>query len=145
LSERWLTGSLLVLAAGYLVVATSIPLDPWAAEEIINTRTLPVIYGATLALISLVLLARSAGRRVSHTHRRALVVGLVTTLVVFATAVALIGVWLAIPILLIVAMMLLGERRWWLLCVIPAATSLLAWALVTQLLGVVVPSGILSG
>ena len=77
--------------------------------------------------------------------RPGLVVTLVATLLVFAAAVALIGVWLAIPILLIVAMMLLGERRWWLLGAVPAVTALLSWALVTQVLGVFVPSGMLIG
>ena len=143
MSERWLTGVLLLLAAGYLLVAMSIPLDPWAAEERINTQTLPVIYGATLGLISLSLLARSAGRRINVPLRPVLVATLLVIMVMFVLAVALIGVWFAIPVLLVPAMLLLGERRWWLLGTLPAGTALAVWFLVTRLLGVYVPSGML--
>ena len=71
---RLTASALLVLAIGYVWSATNIPLDPWAAEEMVNSRTLPLAYGTALALACLVALvwpgpavpARNAvaGRRV---------------------------------------------------------------------------------
>lgn len=145
MSERWLIGALVIGAAIYLLGATSIPLDPWAAQEAVNTRTLPIIYGATLLILSGALLLRPGRRPMTRPQRPGVVVALVVTMLMFTGAVALLGVWLAIPVLLIPSMLLLGERRWWLLSGVPASTALLTWGLVTQALGVFVPPGLLFG
>lgn len=41
---------LLGLAIGYLITAWQIPMDPWTAQELVNARTLPLLYGAALIL-----------------------------------------------------------------------------------------------
>lgn len=143
MTERWLTAAFVVVAISYLVAAAAIPLDPWAAEEVINTRTLPTIYGGVLAVLALSGLG--ARERLERLARPGVAAGLVVILLVFAIAVVALGIWLAIPVALAPAMMLLGERRAWVLVLVPLLTAIVAWVLVVRLLGIHVPSGVAFG
>jgi hypothetical protein len=140
---RVLLLALLVLGTGYFWAALQIPLDPWAAEEAINSRTLPLLYGASLCGL-VVMLAISA--RTEHLARIAVtgiarVAGLVASMLLFAVMVPRVGVWLAVPFLLVPAMWILGERRWWALSLLPLASAAVAWLVVVRWLGLYVQPG----
>jgi putative tricarboxylic transport membrane protein len=140
---RLLLLGLVMLGLGYLWGAWQIPLDPWAAEETINSRTLPILYGVSLcALVGLVAVG-------AHAERLATVMppglrrlgGLLGAMVLFAVLVPRIGVWLAIPALLTPAMWTMGERRYWALTLLPLVTAAFAWLVVARGLGLYVPRG----
>ena len=46
----------------YLWLAAIIPVDSWAAEEAINTRTLPMVYGFVFLLACWLLLIKGRGQ-----------------------------------------------------------------------------------
>ena len=50
MSFRLLLLTLFAIAAAYLTLVGQIELDPWSAQDTINSRTLPQIYGALLCL-----------------------------------------------------------------------------------------------
>ena len=125
----------------YLWVAAIIPVDSWAAEEAINTRTLPMVYGFVFLLACWLLLIKGRGRADMTLAGLRRVAGLLVCLVAFALAVPLLGVWLATPVLLVPALWVMGERRWWTLSLVPVLTAVVGWGLIEGLLDVYVPGG----
>ncbi len=140
MAYRLLLSLLLACGAGYLVVARTIALDPVSAAELVNSRTLPTVYGALLVAALLVLLMSSPQPARPLVHARQ-AVGVLVVLLVFLWLVPLAGIWLAVVVLLLSTQLLLGERSPRVL----AATSLgvpgLGWLLVEKLLGIHVPAG----
>jgi hypothetical protein len=134
---------LLLMGAGYLLMALRIPLDPWAAEEAINSRTLPLAYGAALCGLLGVLWVRGGRERLSRVPRDGLLrlTGLAGSALLFAAMVPRVGLWLAIPFLLVPAMWVMGERRWWALTVLPVIAAAAVWGVVVVGLGVYVEGG----
>lgn len=134
----------------YLWQALAIELDPWSAEEAINARTLPVIYGVGLLLVAVALFLRPgpqadgappsptpfAGRR-----RWLSLAGQCCAIVGFALAIPRAGPWLALAGLLVAALAIAGERRWWVLVLAPAATAALGWLLIAVVLDVYIDPG----
>ena len=92
--------------------------------------------GGVLGLLAAAgrLALRSAGPNVRYTFA-------LVCLVAFALAVPLLGVWLATPVLLVPALWVMGERRWWTLSLVPVLTAFVGWGLIEGLLDVYVPGG----
>ncbi|MEZ5560450.1 MAG: tripartite tricarboxylate transporter TctB family protein [Pseudomonadales bacterium] len=136
---------LLAVTVGYLMLARNIELDPWSAEELVTSRTLPTLYGALLSLVLLALLitrhpGNLAARQIARTGWMLLM------LVAFVALVPLAGIWPASAALLLGALLLLGERRPAVLLGLPSGIALVGWLLVEQLLGIYVPgAGLWSG
>ena len=143
---RLLLLTLLAAAAGYLVVAARIPMDPFTAAETVNARTLPLLYGGLLAVTLLVLLARrrppagrAAGAEPPPTPRLGRGAGLCVLLLGFALSIERINLWLGLGALLLTSALLLGERRWVALGLVATLVPLGGYLLVEQLLGVRLP------
>jgi hypothetical protein len=145
---------LLLIALGYLWQTQQIPLDPWAAEEAITSQTLPWLYGLTLVILCLAGLVTSVLRERHTTNDlgRAApfqlppggwlrVAGLAAAMLLFALLVPRLGIWLAIPFLLLPAMWVMGERRWLVLFAAPAGMALFGYLIVVQGLGLYVEPG----
>jgi hypothetical protein len=129
----------------YLWLAAILPVDPWAAEEFINSRTLPMGYGFLFVLACWGLMIKGRGEaRVSAAGVRR-VLALLGCLILFALAVPRLGVWWSIPVLLVPALWVMGERRWWAFSILPVATGILGWVLIEAVLGVYVPAGLWIG
>ncbi len=71
------------------------------------------------------------------------ITGMVVALVFSILVVPLVGFYAGAAIMLIVLLLLLGERHWPRLVVYPAIVTLLVWALFAQLLSIRLPSGTL--
>jgi hypothetical protein len=127
----------------YLWVAAIIPVDSWAAEEAINSRTLPMVYGFVFLLACWLLLIKGRGQADMTLGGLRRVAALLVCLVAFALAVPTLGVWLATPVLLVPALWVMGERRWWTLSLVPVLTAFVGWGLIEGLLDVYVPGGAL--
>ena len=140
MAYRLLLSLLLVGAAAYLVVARTIALDPVSAAELVNSRTLPTLYGALLIVALLILLMSKPqpARPLMHARQAT---GVLVALALFLWLVPVAGIWLAVAVLLLSTQWLLGERS----APVLGATSLgvpgLGWLLVERLLGIHVPAG----
>ena len=156
------------VAVAYLWQAWSIPLDPWSAEEAVNARTLPLVYGFVLLALSVVLAASpspqpsqspspapaqspapSAPSTTAADTRKDSIRARWVTLTAHCLAIAAFGVlihfaglWVATAALLAVALLIAGERRPIVLVVAPLATAVIAWLLIAVVLDVYISPGV---
>ena len=150
------------VAVAYLWQAWSIPLDPWSAEEAVNARTLPLVYGFVLLALSVVLAASpspqpsqspspapSASSTTAADTRKDSIRARWVTLTAHCLAIAAFGVlihfaglWVATAALLAVALLIAGERRPIVLVVAPLATAVIAWLLIAVVLDVYISPGV---
>ena len=150
------------VAVAYLWQAWSIPLDPWSAEEAVNARTLPFVYGFVLLALSVALAASpnpqpsqspapapSAPSAAASDTRKDSIRARWVTLTAHCLAIAAFGVlihfaglWLATAALLAAALLIAGERRPTVLVVAPLATAVIAWLLIAVMLNVYIAPGV---
>lgn len=146
--------ALVAFAGIYLWLALAIPLDPWSANEAINARTLPFVYGVALLIVAAALLfhggdaasdgeqAASGDDRTAGDRRRWLKLAAQCAIIAaFGFAIPIVGPWLALVALLLASLWAAGERRLPMLLLLPAATAGAAWLLVAVLLDVYVDPG----
>jgi uncharacterized BrkB/YihY/UPF0761 family membrane protein len=135
---RLLILALLAATLAYLALARRIPLDAWSAEELINSRTLPTVYGALLAATLVVLLlGRAPAVRVpQHVGRAAALFALSGG---FVWLVPILGVWIALGMMLIGAFLVMGERRPETVVSLGVGIPAFGWLAVEHLLGIYVP------
>lgn len=142
MTQRILPAVLIVVGAAYLWFALEIPLDPWSEAEAINSRTLPMAYGVILMVLCLPLLLR--GVSIELNTKRLSRLGLIGAAIAgFAVLLPAIGIWPALMALLIVSLLIMGERRVWLICSAPVATGLLGWIIIEWGLGIYLEPGYL--
>jgi len=135
---RLLILGLLAATLLYLALARQIPLDPWSAGELINSRTLPTVYGCLLALtLTGMLFITPPGARYPTHGWQAL--ALTALLAVFVGVVPTLGLWIATAGLLLAAMLILGERRMLPLLLLALGIPAGGWLLVEHWLGIYVP------
>lgn len=135
---------LAAVAAIYLWQAFDIPLDPWSAAEAINARTLPLVYGVLLLVISLALVVRepSGGELTASSSRRWRELGSHAGAIVgFGLLIPWAGLWISLAALLVAGLLIAGERRPWVLGLAPLGTAGLAWLLVGVVLDVYIDPG----
>lgn len=138
MAYRLLILLLLTVTLAYLALARQIPLDPWSAQELVNSRTLPTLYGVLLAVILSLLLFRAAPsvRAPRHVGRA---VALFAVAAAFVWAVPRVGLWMALAPMLVAALLVMGERRPVPVVTLSAAIPGLGWLVVERLLGIHVP------
>jgi hypothetical protein len=135
---RLLMLALLAATLAYLALARQIPLDPWSAQELVNSRTLPTVYGSLLAL-TLVLLLLRAAPRVRFPQHTGQAAGLLAASVAFVGLLPVIGVWVALGLLLVGAFLIMGERRPGPVVALGVGIPAFGWLAVEKLLGIYVP------
>ena len=143
---RLLIGLLLAVTVGYLTLARQIPLDPWSAQELVNSRTLPTLFGSllTLVLLGLMFTPPPGVVRFGTGPQGIRLVALFALLGSFIGLVQYAGIWLALAALLLAALLIMGERRVRWLLALPVGIPVGGWLLVERWLGVYVP-GIFPG
>ena len=146
--------ALVAFAGIYLWLALAIPLDPWSANEAINARTLPFVYGVALLIVAVALLFHGrdvAGdgeqapggddRTASDRQRWLKLAAQCAIIAIFGFAIPIVGPWLALAALLLASLWAAGERRLPMLLLLPVATAAAAWLLIAVLLDVYVDPG----
>lgn len=141
LPHRLLALLFLLLGAGYLFEATRIPMDPWTAAETVNTRTLPLLYGSLLCLVSLALLFRPAGTRPENLdgYRVLRLIGVLVLVLGFVLALPYVPLWIALGVLLAALPLWLGQRSPVQIGLLAIGVPLVGWLGVEVLLGLYLP------
>ena len=135
---RSILASLFAIGAGYVLLTSQIVLDPWSEMDAINSRTLPYLYGSGLMLCAFSLVWQQPNK-VALSPRLlplALVCLAITTFIIFLPYT---GLWWGLGGLLMLNMLIMGERRIPILLSISASVPSVGWALVEQLLEMVIP------
>ena len=135
---RSILALLLAIGAGYVFLASQIVLDPWSEMDAINSRTLPYLYGSGLILCAFSLVWQQPNK-VALSPRLlplALVCLVIITFIIFLPYT---GLWWGLGGLLMLNMLIMGERRIPILLSISASVPFVGWALVEQLLEMVIP------
>jgi hypothetical protein len=138
MAYRLLLLALLAAALAYLALARGIPLDAWSAEELVNSRTLPTVYGALLAATLVILLLRAAPH-VRFPRHPGQATALFAAAVAFVWLVPYLGVWLALGLLLVSAFLIMGERRPLPVASFGLGIPAFGWLTVEWMLGIHVP------
>ena len=133
---------LLALGALYLVFTYRITLDPWSAAETVNSRTLPLAYGAVLIVLSAILLIRGVQLNVPRKNLGPFIL-ISASIICFGLLLPWVGVWPALTLLLVSCLLIMKERRWHIVILTPLLTSLGGWLLIEILLGIYVESGLI--
>jgi hypothetical protein len=103
---------MLAFAIAYLFHAWHIPMDPWTAEETVNARTMPLVYGALLCCTLLASIGSATRVPGAVPAGRLLrVAGIVGITLLFLFSLQFFNLWLAIAGLLATLAFWLGERR----------------------------------
>ena len=136
--------ALAAFAVTYLWQTFAIPLDPWSASEAANARTLPTVYGIALLLLSGYLTLRGGQQpegdvSVSGGWRGLL--GHAVSIIGFGILIPLAGLWISLAALLLVSLLVAGERRPTVLVFAPLVTVGAAWLLIGVVLDVYINPG----
>lgn len=142
MTRRIVPALLLAFAALYLWQATHIPLDPWSAQEAINARTLPIIYGTILLGLSVIALWRGLGVVSATKIQRLRGLGVMVVLILgYGVLIPLAGIWPATACFVAAGLVAEGERRLPVLIATPLLIALAGWLLIELLLGVYLDPG----
>ena len=156
MTYRLLLGSLFLLGVVYLLLARQIELDPWSAADLVNARTLPMIYGAMLCMAVLALAASRgksgvvakislpAQQRDEPAPDRSgpktpLILKLSAIIGGFIISLIWINLWVALACLLVSSLWIMGERRWFVIYSVALGTALGGFLLVEKVLQMRVP------
>ena len=130
--------SLFALGAGYVLLTSQIVLDPWSEMDAINSRTLPYLYGTGLMLCAF-MLAWQQPNKVKVSRRLLPLASVCLVIITFIILLPYTGLWWALGALLLLNMLIMGERRLSILLGTSISVPLVGWALVEQLLEMVIP------
>ena len=129
---------LLAFSVAYGFLTFEIPLLPFQANAAFTARTMPealTVLGVLLSLAMIVKPSSDAKPEVAgFLWGRGAVICLV--MVVYGLSVRPAGFLLSTSLFLIAGILILGERRWWLVLLASIPVVLFFWVLMTQLLGV---------
>lgn len=143
MSFRLLLLTLFAIGAAYLTLVGQIELDPWSAQDTINSRTLPQIYGALLclAVLGLALGQRDRTGDMSHPSLRKLkpLFWLSALICVFILSLVWLNLWVALGGLLFGTLWTMGEKRLPVIVALCLAIPLIGFVLVEQVLQMTVP------
>ena len=130
--------SLLAIGAGYVLLTSQIALDPWSEMDAINSRTLPYLYGTGLMLCAF-MLAWQQPNKVEVSPRLLPLAAVCLVIITFIILLPYTGLWWALGALLLLNMLIMGERRLPILLGMSISVPLVGWALVEQVLEMVIP------
>ena len=131
---------LVVFGVIYTLLAANIELDSWSQDETINSKTLPIIYGATFTILCIPLLfQKSKDKTVPKFATR--LAPLIAIIVIFGTLIPYVGLWISLVFLLIFSLIVLGERRATVLLLAPLFTALCGYLLIEIGLNIYIDSG----
>ena len=130
--------SLFALGAGYVLLTSQIVLDPWSEMDAINSRTLPYLYGTGLMLCAF-MLAWQQPNKVEVSRRLLPLAAVCLVIITFIILLPYTGLWWALGALLLINMLIMGERRLPILLGTSISVPLVGWGLVEQLLEMVIP------
>ena len=130
--------SLFALGAGYVLLTSQIVLDPWSEMDAINSRTLPYLYGTGLMLCAF-MLAWQQPNKVEVSRRLLPLAAVCLVIITFIILLPYTGLWWALGALLLLNMLIMGERRLPILLGMSISVPLVGWALVEQVLEMVIP------
>lgn len=130
---------ILGLGAGYLYTAWHIPMDPWTAEELVNARTLPLIYGGLLVTAVLMSWKRTAPSEAIEAGPMLRVAGVVILTLAFLLALQFLNLWLGLAGLLTALALWLGERRLVPITALVITVPLVGWVGIELLLNLHLP------
>ena len=135
---RSILALLLAIGAGYVFLASQIVLDPWSEMDAINSRTLPYLYGSGLILCAFSLVWQQPNK-VALSPRLLPLALVCLAIIMFIIFLPYTGLWWGLGGLLMLNMLIMGERRIPILLSISASVPFVGWALVEQLLEMVIP------
>jgi peptidoglycan/LPS O-acetylase OafA/YrhL len=130
--------SLFALGAGYVLLTSQIVLDPWSEMDAINSRTLPYLYGTGLMLCAF-MLAWQQPNKVEVSRRLLPLAAVCLVIITFIILLPYTDLWWALGALLLLNMLIMGERRLPILLGTSISVPLVGWGLVEQLLEMVIP------
>ena len=130
--------SLFAIGAGYVLLTSQIVLDPWSEMDAINSRTLPYLYGTGLMLCALIL-SWQRPNTVAVSRRPLPLASVCLVIITFIILLPYAGLWWALGVLLLLNMLIMGERRLPMLLGTSISVPLVGWGLVEQLLEMVIP------
>jgi len=130
---------ILGLGVGYLFTAWRIPMDPWTAEEPVNARTLPLIYGGLLVVAVLLSWKRTIPAAAVAAGPLLRVTGVVVLTLGFLVALQFLNLWLGLTALLTTLALWLGERRVVPIAALAITVPLIGWVGVELLLNLHLP------
>ena len=130
--------SLFALGAGYVLLTSQIVLDPWSEMDAINSRTLPYLYGTGLMLCAFMLTWQQPNK-VEVSRRLLPLAAVCLVIITFIILLPYTGLWWALGALLLLNMLIMGERRLPILLGMSISVPLVGWALVEQVLEMVIP------
>jgi|GEM_PF-533812 hypothetical protein len=147
---HWVAGLLWCLGIVYLLQANQIPLDPWSAQDPVNARTLPQLYGLLLciAVPLLWLQRRKMAKSSDHSDDTpsnpaqssgGLLMLLSGAIGTFILALQWLNLWVAVALLLFVLLWLMRERRWKMLLGFSLGLPVAGFLLIEGLLQMSVP------
>ena len=135
--------ALFSIGAAYLVLVSQIELDPWSAEDTINSRTLPQLYGV---LLCLTVLGLAFGRRdpqrastAASRDKRVRLFRLSALICAFIVSLIWLNPWAALAGLLFGSLWIMGEKRWPVICALCLGIPLTGYVLIEQVLQMTVP------
>ena len=117
----------------YLWQTSEIPLDPWSQDEPFTSRTLPYVYGVLLVILGRIVSFKTEPIPAIRDQGRTIV--LLLSVVAFAWLLGWVGLWWSLVLLLLTCLLVMGERRPWIVAGVSAAIPLVGWLLIEQLLG----------
>lgn len=127
------------LGAGYLYTAWYIPMDPWTAEELVNARTLPLIYGGLLVSALLLSWKRKSASAAIEAGPIVRMMGVVLLTLGFLMALQFVNLWFGLVLLLAALALWLGERRAVPIATLSLSVPLIGWVGVELLLNLHLP------
>ena len=131
--------TLLCVAVLYLWMTSAIRLDPWSEQDLLNSRTLPYLYGLSL-LISALFIAQDKIDKSWKFNANAIKLGsIVSSLLIFLFLLELLGLWICLGLLILSNMIILGQRKPVPTISMSFAFPFICWLTVEKGLGITIP------
>jgi hypothetical protein len=137
--HRILILTLLAATVVYLVSAWRIPMDPWTAQELVNARTMPLVYGSILLITLLLALMRNPHVEATDSGLLLRMAGVIAAVLVFLLMLPVVNLWFAMSGLLVALALWLGERRLLPVLAMSSLVPLLGWLGIEVILGLHLP------
>lgn len=131
--------TLLCVAVLYLWMTSAIRLDPWSEQDLINSRTLPYLYGLSL-LISVLFIAQDKIDTAWKFNANAIKLGsIISSLLIFLFLLELLGLWICLGLLILSNMIILGQRKPVPTISVSFAFPFISWLIIEKGLAITIP------